>query len=155
VSDQIMQDRQDGQDAPAKKRVPKGQRIPQATPAEVIPMVEALASFNGPASKTMVAGYMHLTAGGGAFKGKWATIGYYGFCEDGLARPLHPWAPAGVERPAGEHALQGRLQARRPKRQPGRRSTAGEARGGSGDVAAWGSGAPKRDPGSGQAVRRG
>ncbi len=82
MSDQIMQDRQDGQDAPAKKRVPKGQRIPQATPAEVIPMVEALASFNGPASKKMVAGYMDLTAGGGAFKGKWATIGYYGFCED-------------------------------------------------------------------------
>lgn len=82
MSEQMMQDRQDGQDAPSKKRVPKGQRIPQATTADVIPMVEALASFNGPASKKMVAGYMDLTAGGGAFEGKWAAIGYYGFRED-------------------------------------------------------------------------
>jgi hypothetical protein len=82
MSDQIMQDQQDGQDALAKKRVPKGQRIPQATATDVIPMVEALASFNGPASKKMVAGSMGLTAGGGAFEGKWAATGYYGFRED-------------------------------------------------------------------------
>lgn len=81
MTDQMMQDQQDGQEAPAKKRVPKGQRIPQATPAEVIPMVETLASFNGPASKKMVAGSMGLTAGGGAFEGKWAAMGYYGFRE--------------------------------------------------------------------------
>lgn len=81
VSDQMLQDQQDGQAAPGKKRVPYGQRLAQATPADVIPMVEALASFNGPASKNMVAGYMGLTAGGGAFEGKWAATGYYGFRE--------------------------------------------------------------------------
>ena len=36
VSDQIMQDQQDGQDAPAKKRVSKNQRIPQTTIADVL-----------------------------------------------------------------------------------------------------------------------
>jgi hypothetical protein len=82
VSDQMMQDRQDGQDAPAKKRVPKGQRLPQLTPADVIAMVKALADFNGPVSKKRVAGAMGMTVGGGGFEGKWASMGYYGFRND-------------------------------------------------------------------------
>jgi hypothetical protein len=82
VSDQIMQDQQDRQDAPATKRVPKGQRLPQVTPADVLAMVKALADFNGPVSKKRVAGTMGMTVGGGAFEGKWASMGYYGFRDE-------------------------------------------------------------------------
>lgn len=82
MSDQVLQDQQDEQDAPAKKRVPKGQRLPQFTPAEVIAMVKALADFNGPVSKKRVAGAMGMTVGGGGFEGKWASMGYYGFRDD-------------------------------------------------------------------------
>ncbi len=82
MADQMMQDQQDGQDAPAKKRVSRGQRIPQATITEVLPLMEALASFNGPALKKMVAGAMGISATGGRFRAKWSTAGYYGFRDD-------------------------------------------------------------------------
>ncbi len=82
MTNHMMQQHQDGHDAPAKRRVPKGQRLPQSTPADVVPMVKALAGFNGPVSKKRVAGSMGMTVGGGAFEGKWASMGYYGFRED-------------------------------------------------------------------------
>ena len=78
----MMQDQRDGQDESAKKRVSTGQRVPQATVAEVVPMMEALAGFNGPASKKMVAGAMGVSASGGKFRAKWTTSGYYGFRDD-------------------------------------------------------------------------
>jgi hypothetical protein len=79
VTDVTQDQQQDQQDAPASKRVSRGQRIPQATIAEVIPIMQALAGFNGPASKKMVAGSMNVSATAGKFRAKWASAGYYGF----------------------------------------------------------------------------
>jgi hypothetical protein len=83
VTDLTQDPAQDKQDAPASnKRVPHGQRLPQVAPLDLIPMVKALAEFNGPVSKKRVAGALNMTIGGGGFEGKWASTGYYGLRED-------------------------------------------------------------------------
>jgi hypothetical protein len=58
---------------------PKGQRLPQATFAEVQPLVEALAGLNGPASRNLIFSQAGKAGTGGVADRRWAAMGYYGF----------------------------------------------------------------------------
>jgi hypothetical protein len=63
------------------KRTPQGQRLPQATIADVRALVQALGDLGGPASRKLVFGQAGKAATGGAADAKWAAMGYYGFRE--------------------------------------------------------------------------
>jgi hypothetical protein len=78
-----QKDPQDNNDADAapKARVRRGQRLPQATFAEVRVLVDALHSLQGAASKKLIAGQADGTVGGGTFERKWSAMGFFGFRE--------------------------------------------------------------------------
>jgi len=67
-------------DTPGKREVmPRGQRLPNASMAEVRDLVVALHELNGPASRNLVFGQVGKAATGGVADTRWASMGYYGF----------------------------------------------------------------------------
>ena len=60
----------------------KSLELPRTDFADIRPLVEAMVSLNGPASRKLIFDQAGASASGGTAKKKWAALGYFGFRDD-------------------------------------------------------------------------